>query len=104
MTGKNQTTRRGFLKATAAGTAALTAGAGKALAAKQAWPNVNPQIDNLRVVCCHDTAMATDAGDWPDDGKVDAQKVFDNMDAMAMALANETDAATAWGKVLPEHE
>lgn len=106
-------TRRDFLKSSVAGAAGLAVGskAHPANAAKGAWQpgtNVNPSIDNLRAVVCHDESMiGSDNGTIPTDfdeqnAAVDTQKVHENMDRMAMALARKGTAAEAWGTIFQE--
>jgi hypothetical protein len=69
---------------------------------------INPAIDNKRVVCCHDPTMLAH---YPAAGSViksdftsqnsyvDAAKVASNMDEMAMQLAQKTSAADAWSTI-----
>ena len=68
---------------------------------------VNPAIDNQRVICCHDPKML---GNYPSSGTVsmaftsqnsyvDAAVVNSYMDQMAMQLAQKTTAADAWSTI-----
>jgi hypothetical protein len=106
----NKKTRRKFLKIAAAGSLYILAynfiscsKEVKVIKENQAWKNgmqINPNIDNLRVVCCHDESMLT--GD-PDSWKMAAQnapvvpeQVHKNLDQMAKSLAQVPDATSAW--------
>jgi hypothetical protein len=64
---------------------------------------VNPAIDNKRVICCHDTTMLTttpaNTSFTNQNASVDAAKVAANLDAMAMQLAQKTTAADAWSTI-----
>ena len=112
MKDKKCTSRRNFLKTTAAGSAGLIVSEGllkKAFSKKGNVPRrgieINPNINNLRVVYVEDPAMlesgtSTSFGTFSAaNDKVDADKVKENMDKMACALANEADVATAWGTI-----
>jgi DNA-binding Xre family transcriptional regulator len=103
--------RRDFLKTAAAGAAgAMGLGALKIdkLFAQSSggWVSgmqINPAIDNKRVICCHDTNMLTGN---PTNGSftgqndaVNANLVVSNMDQMAMQLAQKTAAADAWSTI-----
>ncbi|MBD3242608.1 MAG: twin-arginine translocation signal domain-containing protein [Chitinivibrionales bacterium] len=115
--------RRDFLKVSAAGAAAATLGAGvrRAEAATGAWTDgmrINPAIDNLRVVCCHDPAMVNKQHDefsWLNDRDSSAidrmtnqndaantATIQSNLDEMAKALANNAEAAAAWATIFQE--
>lgn len=99
--------RRTFLKTSAAGAAGVALGgvAGPARAAG-AWSDrmpINPAIDNTRVVCCHDPEMITG---WPSrwnmpgqNAPVVVERVENNLDAMAMSLAQKGTAAEAWSTI-----
>jgi hypothetical protein len=95
--------RRDFIKLTTAGAATLALT--RPRNALAAWPStgtmeINPDIPNMRVVACVDTAMMkstpksmtfqtqNDAVDWP--------RVQANMDNMAMKLANKGTPEEAW--------
>jgi hypothetical protein len=78
---------------------------GRIFASTKAWTRVqiNPAIDNTRVICCHDTKMlpgySTDTS-WTNQNKmVDVAKVGANLDQMAMKLAQKTTAAEAWSAI-----
>lgn len=73
---------------------------------KGAWVNgmqINPAIDNLRVVNCTDPAMITaDPTKWDivsQNAPVVAERVRKNIDAMACALAQKTTPAEAWAVI-----
>jgi hypothetical protein len=70
------------------------------------WVNgmqINPAIDNKLVICCHDTKMltATPANtSWANqNANVDAKRVSDNLDQMAMLLTGKTTALAAWSTI-----
>ena len=70
------------------------------------WVNgmqINPAIDNKRVICCHDTKMLTARPQntvWASqNANVDAAVVAANLDQMAMLLTNKTAAADAWSTI-----
>jgi hypothetical protein len=63
---------------------------------------VNPNIDNKRVVCCFDTKMLTSSpatGFDAQNAAVDAARVSSNLDQMAMQLAQKTTATEAWAAI-----
>jgi hypothetical protein len=101
--------RREFIAASAAGVGGLAfAGFFPAFGEedKGAWVNgmqINPAIDNLRVVNCIDPAMITaDPTKWDivsQNAPVVAQRVQKNIDAMACALAQRTTPAEAWAVI-----
>jgi len=105
--------RRDFLKTAAVGAAgAMGLGALKFdRAAAQAttgsvWVNgmqINPAIDNKRVVCCNDPKMLTvtpkDTSFTTTNAAVDAAVVAANLDQMAMQLARKTTATEAWSTI-----
>jgi hypothetical protein len=109
--------RRDFLKTAAAGAAgAMGISAFKfdklfAQSTGNVWTSgmqINPAIDNKRVICCYDPTMLAH---YPAAGSViksdftsqnsyvDAAKVASNMDEMAMQLAQKTSAADAWSTI-----
>jgi hypothetical protein len=102
--------RRHFLKTStlaAAGLAAASAGVRNVFGSASgfvAGMQINPSIDNLRVVACRNPAIETSSPlKWDtvsQNAVVDAAKVSDTMDAMACALAQTTDAQTAWSTIL----
>lgn len=102
--------RRRFLKTStfaAAGLAAATAGVKTVFSRASGFTagmQINPDIDNLRVVACRDPAMEnTPPLNWDtvtQNNVVNASKVSDVMDAMARALAQKTDAQAAWATIL----
>jgi hypothetical protein len=64
---------------------------------------INPDIDNKRVICCHDAKMLTgnpQNNSWAtQNSTVNANLVASNMDQMAMQLAKKTTAADAWSTI-----
>jgi hypothetical protein len=99
--------RRHFLKTTAAGIIAAGMSPVRVSGQTVAWTNgmqVNPAIDNLRVVYCCDPAMLknTKLTKW-DPQLVNAEvveaTVAGNMDRMAMALAKKASAGEAWATI-----
>lgn len=107
MSRKISKTRRDFLK-TSMGAAAVALVTNKIDAAqKLSKPKVkiiNPAIDNLRVVCCHDPDMVT--GDPTTFTTISGQnepvvveKVQANMDQMAMELAEKPTPQEAWATI-----
>jgi hypothetical protein len=108
---KNKTTvegRRNFLKASAAGAAGIMiAGAHKKAHAQNGspWPatgymQINPDIDNCRVVFLTDTSMLKrqtyNSFSDANNNAIDHDKVRANIDRMACALARKNTAAEAW--------
>ena len=98
--------RRDFLK-TAAGAMGITAVKfDKVFASPSAWTTgkqINPDIDNKRVICCYDTKMLTttpiSGAMTVQNNAVDANRVASNLDDMAMKLAQKTTAAEAWSTI-----
>jgi len=116
-------TRRSFVKKTAVGAVAIalsrvqkTSALSEGLSSVSAgndyagivdagiWKSkmpINPDISNMRVVCFEDNKMLTKT---PSNGSkfssvnevIDGEKVAENMDRMAMALAEKSSADTAW--------
>ena len=111
MSDNSQQGRRDFLKTAAVGVAGAvgltTLRFDRAHAqATGGWVNgmqINPAIDNKRVICCHDTTMltATPANtSWANqNANVDAKRVGDNLDQMAMLLTGKTTALAAWSTI-----
>ena len=100
--------RRDFLKTAAAGAMGIMAiKFDKAFASSSGgWTSgmqVNPAIDNKRVVCCHDTKMLTSTPSTlsftNQNSAVNATLVASNMDQMAMQLAQKPTAAEAWSTI-----
>ncbi|MBN2035820.1 MAG: twin-arginine translocation signal domain-containing protein [Chitinispirillaceae bacterium] len=100
--------RRDFLKSGAAGTAGLAIGGlhGVSEASSGGWTNgmaINPAIDNLRVVCCHDTRMIKSTPTRWDftsqNAAVNKEIVQMNLDEMAKTLAQKSTAAEAWAAI-----
>jgi len=97
---KTLTGRRSFLKMTAGGVAGLSlVNMHKAFAAPTAYTPkmpINPNIDNMKVVCCHDTAMLSGnamTNFTSQNNAVNANKVYTNLDEMACRLAATTSLA-----------
>lgn len=102
--------RRSFIKSTMEGVAGMTlaGGAIKSAIAKPAqqsgfaWTDkmpINPDIDNMRVICMHDPKMAGDPSSSSYEAQnkvVDDQRVRENMDKMAMHLTGKRDPDEAW--------
>ncbi|MFC1585917.1 FlgD immunoglobulin-like domain containing protein [Fibrobacterota bacterium] len=99
----NSHSRRNFMKISAAGAAGAFMGgmSSEVRAAEQAagqatiWQDgmqINPNIDNLRVVLCHDPTMVeSNPLLWTMEGQNDPvveERVYANMDQMAIALAD----------------
>ncbi len=102
--------RRDFLKTAAAGAAGAVALStlrfDRAFAQTTGgWVSgmqVNPNIDNKRVVCCFDTNMLTSTPATTfaaQNAAVDAARVSSNLDQMAMQLAQKTTATEAWASI-----
>jgi Domain of unknown function (DUF362)/TAT (twin-arginine translocation) pathway signal sequence len=109
-----QQSRRNFLKMSAAA-AAGCAVAGKfapASAKQSAWTDkmaINPAIDNMKVVCCHDPAIlktgATFTSFAAQNNGIDAARVGTDLDDMAIRLAwtdgqPQPSADAAWKTIL----
>jgi hypothetical protein len=92
-----------FLKVATVGVTGLAlVRANRALAA---WPasgtmDINPDISNMRVVACKDTAMITGTPTSMtfenENVVIDSARVHANMDAMAMQLADKGTVDEAW--------
>ena len=99
--------RRDFLKAAAAGVVGITAAKfDRVFASPQAWTNgmqINPAIDNKRVICCHDAKMLpnlTSSTNWTSQNNaVDAARIASNMDQMAILLTQKSTASAAWNAI-----
>ncbi len=106
--------RRDFLKTAAAGAAGamgISALKFDKLFAQSTggWVSglqVNPAIDNKRVICCHDTNMLTSLpvnnAFTDQNDAVNANLVASNLDQMAMQLAQKTAAADAWSMIFQQ--
>jgi hypothetical protein len=95
--------RRDFLKITTIGATGLALT--RSTPARAAWPSsgtmeINPAVSNMRVVALVDTAMMksvpTSMTFDTQNAAVDGPRVYANMDAMAMALAQKSTADEAW--------
>ena len=103
--------RRDFLKtaaASAAGALGISALGFDKLSAQSnggwvAGLQVNPAIDNRRVVCCHDASMLTanpvNVTMASQNNAVNASLVASNLDQMAMQLAQKPTATEAWSTI-----
>lgn len=111
MRDKVSSNRRHFLKMSAAGIAGLSAGIDRVFAGASAWTDkmaINPNIDNMRVICCHDTAMLQSGAVMTtfasQNNAVKAAIVEANLDEMARQLATVSGqpvptADDAWKKI-----
>ena len=109
----NKTSRRDFLKTTTISTAGLAVGSSFANYTKaepRGWTeakSIHPSIDNLRVVVAHDSAMVnTNCIDFSgfsmekQNSYANTDKIQENMDKMAIALAEDQSTADlAWKKI-----
>jgi hypothetical protein len=98
-----QKQRREFIRIATAGATGLALTRTTQVLA--AWPStgkmeINPDISNMRVVTCTDTAMMKKPDKLQDfasqQAAVDLPRLQANMDAMAMQLAQKTTADEAW--------
>jgi hypothetical protein len=108
-------TRRDFLRQTVLGVGGIMT-AGSTLLCKQDAGNhsyvprmaVNPEIDNLRVVCGINPAMVrTDPTSWDMTGQndpVDNEQVCRTLDAMALRLSQKTVSQDAWKTIFRKPE
>ncbi len=117
--------RRDFLKMSGTGAATVLVGSmglknAQAQTPEAVWDaskRINPEIDNMRVVFSHDPAMVTGTPvRWTMEEQnrvVNTEKVYENMDKMAIALVNkevedpedrETNAANAWATIFQKPE
>jgi hypothetical protein len=95
--------RRDFLKITTVGATGLALS--RVSPAYAAWPSsgttdLNPDISNMRVVACVDTAMVksvpTNMTFDTQNAAIDDARVQANMDAMAMTLTQKSTPEEAW--------
>lgn len=106
------TSRRDFLKITAASATAVAASPVVASATKNraAWSSpkqINPNIDNLRVAFVHDEGMVnTKCADFSGFSSMDNQnsyvnpsRIRENLDKLVIALTNKADADEAWNTI-----
>jgi hypothetical protein len=103
--------RRDFLKTAAAGAAGVMGVSAlkfdkifaQSTGGWVAGMQINPAIDNKRVICCHDTNMLTATPANNDftttNNAVAADVVAANLDEMAMQLAQKTNADDAWSTI-----
>lgn len=115
MSEKKNISRRSFLKSTGSGAAGLTvlgSGLNSVFSDQKklsAWSNdlqINPEIENTKVVCCHNPAFFTDekqaiiANDFEKQNKaVDTTRVETDMDGMAVALCGKNNPQQAWATI-----
>jgi len=105
--GKKGMSRRSFLGTAAAGALAFstipTIITPRRVEAYQPGGRIHPNVNPLRVVGVRDPAMVTEDAvppAWQDQDRLVANAVVeDNIDRMAMALAEEEDVARAWSKI-----
>ncbi len=101
---RKRISRRGFLKTAAAGALAASAVphifVPRHVEAYEPGTRLHPNIDRLRVVGVRDPKMvdgqSVNTGWAVRDPMVASDVVSDNVDRMAMALAEQRDAASAW--------
>jgi len=107
--------RRSFLKTTSTGAAGLTVLGSEVIQAfsaqkvRSSWSNgmkINPEIENSRVVCCHnpaffiDQSKATIANTFQkQNAAVDSNRVETDMDGMAIALSGKDNPQQAWATI-----
>lgn len=103
--------RRSFLQTAVAGTAGATllnpAKIFSGPEGQTAWSNgmqINPSIDNKRVVCCTDITMLNSAASTAttfnkQNQAVNSSRVEANLDAMAISLSGKANTADAWGTI-----
>lgn len=109
---RNLYNRRNFLKNSLSGTAGIIiAGSNKAFSRQNGWTSgleINPAIDNLRVVCCHDPKMVLRDPNWLQFQQqhecVDPEVIGANMDEMAKTLAQRESAQEAWAAIFRKPE
>lgn len=108
-------TRRNFIKSAAIGTGAVMVAGQKIFAEKSALKQVyvprmavNPDIDNLRVICGVNKTMITGApSSWDMSGQntaVDSAQVERTMDAIAVSLSRKESAPDAWKTIYRKPE
>ncbi len=103
--------RRDFLKTSAAGAAGIMV-AGSKLSPVQAkeygWykgRQINPDIDNLRVVCCHDQEIiigTIGSSFSSQNSAIDTDRVHYDMDLMAKFLAQKNTPPEAWATIFQQ--
>jgi len=115
MSDNKNISRRSFLKSTGSGAAGLTilgTGINSVFSGQKkmsAWTNnmqINPEIKNTMVVCCHnpefftDEAKATVANDFKKQNEcINTSRVETDMDGMAVALSGKKDPKQAWATI-----
>jgi hypothetical protein len=104
MKGHRETSRRRFLQMATAGAAGLPfVKLGEVIAENRAWTPkmaINPDIDNMKVVCCYDPGMLKSGAVMTNfasqNNAVNAEKVYSNLDEMARRLSGKTTSDDAW--------
>lgn len=109
--------RRSFLKKSLTGSVALTvgcAGLDKVVSPDSmgtVWADnfqVNPSIDNKKVVCCHDASMIENVDDastfQKQNNAVVTTRTENNMDTMAKRLTGKSSADQAWTAIFRKPE
>lgn len=115
MSEEKNISRRSFLKSTGSGAAGLTvlgSGLNSVFSDQKkmsAWSNdlqINPEIKNTKVVCCHNPAFFTDEtkaitanGFQKQNECVDTTRVETDMDGMAVALSGKNNPEQAWAAI-----
>ena len=111
----DQCTRRDFMRKTVIGAGGIMAACSPGFSGHDTYKHVyvprmavNPDIDNLRVVCGVNTAMAKrDPVSWDMAGQnepIDGAQVDRTLDAMAISLSRKTDASDAWKTIFRKPE
>jgi hypothetical protein len=110
-----QCTRREFMRKTAIGAGGILAACSPGFSGHDSYKHVfvprmavNPDIDNLRVVCGVNTAMVRqDPSSWDMAGQndpVDGAQIDRTLDAMAISLSRKTGASDAWKLIFRKPE
>ena len=102
--GNRETSRRRFLQMATAGAAGLPfVNFSEVIAKDSAWTPklaINPDIDNMKVVCCYDPEMlksgAVMTNFTSQNNAVNADKVYTNLDEMACRLSGKSSPDQAW--------
>jgi hypothetical protein len=108
-------TRREFMRKTAFGAGGIVAAGSPVFCEKDPVAHVfvprmavNPEIENLRVICGTNPAMILrNPVSWDMAGQndpVDSRQVHRTLDAMAVALSRKTDAREAWKTIFRKPE
>lgn len=105
-----KTNRRNFLKTSVAGATGIMVGsiAKETKAQNRAWypgRKLNPSIDNLRVICCHDSQMVSGTMGSTfssQNSAIDTDRVQHDLDLMAKYLAQKDTSAEAWQTIFQQ--